>query len=348
MASIPVANIYYLLCYAWNEFAPRQMDHYAAEDFSDTLGLFSRQLIVGVRALHRQGLETGYVPVEESTSTPRGRILMAPSIRTMTAQPRRVYCAFDELSADIPSNQILKATLSRLLGEEAFELPIRRELRQSIALLANVRNIRLDARVFHEVRVHQNNRLYSFLLTICRFIFECMEAQDRPGEYRFREVDQDEKRMRRIFEKFVRNFFARRQGTFKVKSERMNWMATAEDGSDLGLLPTMNTDVSLRSPGRTIIIECKYTAALYQNRFLEDKLKSHHLYQLSAYLRNVENNREADRRAEGILLYPTVGRSLNQSFQLHGHRVSVRTLDLNQPWTMIEQQMLSLIRQQGE
>src|ERR1700732_3028908 len=181
MAVIPVANIYYLLCYAWDEFAPRQMDRYAAEDFPDTLHLFARQLVVGINALHRQGFETGYIPQEESTSTPRGRILMAQSIRAMTMQPKRVYCAFDEMSADIRSNQVLKATLSRLLGEETLEIPIRRELRRTIGLLANVSVIELSARVFHAVRVHQNNRLYSFLLTISSFLFECMEAKDRAG-----------------------------------------------------------------------------------------------------------------------------------------------------------------------
>ncbi len=344
MALIPVANIYYLLCYAWDEFAPRQIARYAAEDFPDTLHLFSRQLIAGLQALHRQGLETDYVPIEESTSAPHGRVLIAPSIRTLSTQPRRVYCAFDEMSADIRSNQILKATLNRLLGEETLESPIRREVRQTVGLLANVRSMELNSRVFHAVRLHQNNRLYSFLLTICRFLFECMEAQDLVGQYRFREVDQDEKRMRRVFEKFVRNFFVRRQSTFRdVRSERMDWLATAEDGSDLKLLPTMNTDVTLRSASRTIIIECKYTESLYQNRFLADKLKSSHLYQLSAYLRNLENNGATDRCAEGMLLYPTAGKSLAQAFWLHGHRVSIRTLDLNQPWTMIEQQMLSLI-----
>jgi 5-methylcytosine-specific restriction enzyme subunit McrC len=349
MAFIPVANIYYMLCYAWDEFAPLQIDRYAAEDFPDTLHLFSRQLIAGLGALHRQGFETDYIPLEESTSAPRGRILIAPSIRTMTRQPGKVYCAFDEMSADIRSNQILKATLHRLLGEGTLQIPIRKELRQTIGLLANVRAIELNARVFHDVRLHQNNRLYSFLLTISRFLFESMEAQDRAGEYRFRDVDRDEKRMRRIFEKFVRNFFVRRQSTFKdVKSERMDWFATAEGGSDLNLLPLMNTDVTLRSASRTIIIECKYTESLYQSRFLVEKLRSSHLYQLGAYLRNIENNGGADRKAEGILLYPTAGKSLEQSFRLHGHRVSIRTLDLNQPWTMIEEQLLSLIRSQRE
>lgn len=136
MASIPVANIYYLLCYAWNEFAPRQIERYAAEEFPDTLHLFSRQLIIGLQSLHRRGLETGYIPLEESTSTPRGRILMAPSIRMMTMQPGRLYCAFDEMSADTQSNRILKATLKRLIVVQEIEAPIRRELRQTSAFAA--------------------------------------------------------------------------------------------------------------------------------------------------------------------------------------------------------------------
>jgi 5-methylcytosine-specific restriction enzyme subunit McrC len=343
MSLVPVANIYYLLCYAWNEFAPRRIEQYAAENFPDTLHLFARQLIAGVNALHRQGLETGYIPLEETTSKPRGRILFAPSIRTMMTQPKKVYCAFDEMSADVRTNQILKATMNRLLGEQMLGAATRREVRDAARPLANVRDIELKARLFYEVRLHQNNRLYSFLLTICRFLFECMEAQDRAGHFCFREVDRDETRMRRIFEKFVRNFFARRQRTFRVKSERMAWFATAEDGSDLNLLPAMNTDVSLRSANRSIIIDCKYTESLYRSRFNAEKLRPAHLYQLSAYLRNVESNGGADRMAEGILLYPTIGKSLDQSYCIHGHRVSVRTLDLNQPWMAIEKQMLRLL-----
>ena len=97
MTSIPVANIYYLLCYAWDEFAPRQIDRFAAEKFPDTLHLFSRQLIIGIQSLHQRGLETGYIPLEGSTSAPRGRILIASSIRAMTTRPRKLYCTFDEM-----------------------------------------------------------------------------------------------------------------------------------------------------------------------------------------------------------------------------------------------------------
>ena len=124
----------------------------------------------------------------------------------------------------------------------------------------------------------------------------------------------------------------------------MNWSAIAAEGSDPNLLPEMSTDASLRSASRTIIVECKYTEKLFQSRFGAEKLRSEHLYQLCSYLRNLENNTaEADRIAEGLLLYPTAGRSLDVAYRLHGHWVRVRTLDLNLPWTAIENQMLELI-----
>jgi 5-methylcytosine-specific restriction enzyme subunit McrC len=340
---IPVANVYYRLCYAWDEFAPRQMYGVAPEEFPDTLHLFSHLLLVGLRALHHRGLETGYTPVEEATSTVRGRILFGQTIRLLTVQPKRLHCTFEEMSADILSNQILKATLTTLVGEQALDGRLRAELRKAPSLLPGVRDIELNARVFHRVRLHQNNRLYSFLINICRFFYESLEAQDRPGRYRFRDVDRDEKRMRRVFEKFVRNLFKRRQRVFEVTKERFDWFATAMEGSDFNWLPQMETDVTLRSEGRTIIVECKYTESLFQRRFFSDKLRSSHLYQLCAYLRNLEGNAEPDRSADGILLYPTAGVALDQSYLLHGHRVRVKAVDLNQPWTGIEREMLSLL-----
>jgi 5-methylcytosine-specific restriction enzyme subunit McrC len=341
--AIPIANIYYLLCYAWDEFVPRQLTNVAGEQFPDTLHLFSHLLVVGLRTLHRRGLEKGYVVTEQPTSIVRGRILIENTFRVRSRQPQQVFCAFDDLNANVLSNQILKATIRRILGEEHLRPVLRADLRRSCALLPGVSDIELNPRVFHEVRLHQNNRLYSFLIHICRFFYESLQALEQPGRYRFRDVDKDKKRMRRVFEKFVRNFFARRQRQFVVKSERMEWSAMALGISTPNLLPEMVTDVTLRSPDRTIIIECKYTESVYQRRFFADKLRSAHLYQISAYLRNLESRAAPDGVADGILLYPTAGVKLDQSYRLHNHRILIRTIDLNQPWPRIEDEMLALL-----
>jgi hypothetical protein len=88
----------------------------------------------------------------------------------------------------------------RLLGEETLKLRFRAELRQTLTLLFGVRRIELDDRVFHRVRLHQNNRLYVFLIDICRFFYEGLQPQERLGQYRFGDVDRDERRMRWVLE----------------------------------------------------------------------------------------------------------------------------------------------------
>jgi 5-methylcytosine-specific restriction enzyme subunit McrC len=341
--AIPIANIYYLLCYAWDEFAPRQMTEVNADLFPDSLHLFSHLLVAGVRTLHRRGLERGYVSTEEPTTTLRGRILIGKTIQIRVQQPQKAFCEFDDLSADILTNQILKATMTAILGTQDLRAKLRADVRQATRILSAVSNVELTTRSFHQVHLHQNNRLYSFLINICRFLFESLHAEERPGQYRFRDVDRDEKRMRRVFEKFVRNFFARRQSAFDVQKDRMKWEATSIDDSDLDLIPQMETDVTLRSADRTIVIECKYTDSLYQRRYFADKLRSAHLYQLSSYLRNLEKRSGPDCTAEGILLYPTAGTVFDQSYRLHNHRIRIKTVNLNQPWLEIENEMLTLL-----
>ena len=119
--AVPVQNIYYLLCYAWDEFAPKQLEKVAAEQFPDAVHLFARLLATGVRSLHQRGFETGYVTLEQATSSPRGRILIGETLRLVATQPSRVCCTFDEMSADVLTNQILKASLGQILETEGLD-----------------------------------------------------------------------------------------------------------------------------------------------------------------------------------------------------------------------------------
>jgi 5-methylcytosine-specific restriction enzyme subunit McrC len=334
---IPVHNLYYLLCYAWDEFAPKQLERVAKEEFSDALHLFASLLDSGIRSLHQRGLETGYVTFEQPTSAPRGRILMTQSIPLIVTQPGRVCCAYDEMSPDVLTNQILKATLKRILGTDGLPRNLRQSVRHTHRLLDQVSSIDLTPRVFYQVRLHQNNRLYGFLINVCRFLFDSLQPLERAGEYRFQDVLREPERLRRIYEKFVRNFYRRSQKAFTVKKDRMNWTGAPLDDSEFGLLPQMETDVTLRSRNRVIIIECKYTDSMYQRNYFAGKFRSPHLYQLAAYLRNLDDD------AEGILLYPTAGISVNQRYELQGHRLRIATVDLNKPWREIAESLLKLL-----
>ena len=60
MAEIPVANIYYLLCYAWDVLDERDsLADVDAQESTELLALFARVLNNGTRRLLRRGLDRG-------------------------------------------------------------------------------------------------------------------------------------------------------------------------------------------------------------------------------------------------------------------------------------------------
>jgi 5-methylcytosine-specific restriction enzyme subunit McrC len=105
----------------------------------------------------------------------------------------------------------------------------------------------------------------------------------------------------------------------------------------------MYTDASLRSPRRTVIIETKYYSETLHAHYERKTLRSGHLYQLFAYVKNLENRGEPDNRAEGILLYPAVHDRVKFETTIQGHRICARTVDLSQPWGDIRTELLAMI-----
>lgn len=144
--------------------------------------------------------------------------------------------------------------------------------------------------------------------------------------------------MAALYEAFVRNFY-RLHSDFKVKREDIHWSWIAADAVSAGLLPKMQTDISLSAGNRKIIIDCKYTPEATQQHYTAETLRSAHLYQLNAYLDNLSS----DPSCEAMLLYPTVDKALSASYTHKGHKISIRTINLNQPWQAIHDDLLRLV-----
>ena len=59
---IPILNIYYLLCYAWNKLEESGLVDVKTEDSTTLLDLFARVLISGTTHILKRGLDRGYIP----------------------------------------------------------------------------------------------------------------------------------------------------------------------------------------------------------------------------------------------------------------------------------------------
>ena len=102
-------------------------------------------------------------------------------------------------------------------------------------------------------------------------------------------------------------------------------------------------DISLTRHGEHLVVETKYYQEALESRFGKDRIRSGHLYQLFAYLRNLSAESGGAVRVRGMLLYPAVDNPLDSRFEIHGHEVSIMTVDLDQDWNHIRGRLLSCL-----
>jgi 5-methylcytosine-specific restriction enzyme subunit McrC len=341
---IPIENVYHLFCYAWNYFPSAPSTQVGDAEGPGVPTLLAKVLIAAVNDARRRGFPSGYVTEEVETPRIRGRILVNRSIVLGSLFRAAAVCQIDTFCQDTPLNRIVKDTLRRLVRMPILEPTVVADARTALKCFDQVQDSKVTRDLLYRIQIQPGNRIHFVLLSICRLLFEVMTPKEGEGHHRFSDVLDDEVSMARVFQQFVRTFYELElRGAFRVGSERLSWKAAAVDEEDLRLLPSMITDVTLSSPTRSIIVECKYYRRTLQQQFLSSTLHSSHVYQLFAYLRNVDPRDERFPR-EGILLYPCTGGELNLRFSLHGHPIRVRTLDLCQKWSAIKNDLLELVQ----
>ena len=335
---IPIQNIYFLLCYAWDKLEERDLVEVDPVGITELVDLFSRVLISGTNHLLKRGFDRNYVLHEEQTSRLKGKIRFDAVIKA-GAPTATLPCEFDELSYDVVHNRILKATARRLIGTDTISKENAEGLAALCRQLPEVRDVEVTSQIFGQVQLHRNNQFYEFLMKLCELIHDNLLVSERRGQSRFRDFTRDRRQMAVLFENFVRNFY-RRHTEYRVRREDIRWNLIARDPSAADLLPKMQTDISLEAEGRKIIIDCKYTPEATQMHYESESLRSEHLYQLHAYL---SNQPEQESRCEGMLLYPEFDKPIEAVFTGNGREISIWTINLHQPWVAIHDDLLRLV-----
>lgn len=339
--TIPIQNIYFLLCYAWDLLEPDKTVDVQMDGALSLADLYARLLTTGLNEILRRGVERQYVEHDEVIPGVRERILLAPTLRQHLLARGRTHCSFTLLDHDVLVNQILKAGLRTLLASPELGKNMREEARRLTQRLAGVSNLDLTPRAFRCVQLHHNQRNYRWLLNVCRLILETAVPSPASRGYRFPDFTRDEKVMDVLFQRFVFNFLRREQSSYVVRSLRLHWRFAGEP-EHLSRLPHMQTDVVLRSPTRTIVIDTKYYREPFAGRFQRKKIRAQHLYQIRTYMRSLEQ--KFGERVDGMLLYAAA----EEEFDLHFYEESRRTLrvtslNLNQPWQGVAQALRELV-----
>ena len=351
MNRIPILNVYYLLCYAWRHVQERDTKRLASlAGLSTVQHLLGKVLASGVNHLVRRGIDRGYVERREDLAGIRGKLAVSETAKRALRSRARAACDFEELSVDILPNRILRTSLHGLLSPRiTLDGAVRGEVRSAYRRLDGVSPTRLRRNTFGQVQLGGQRRVYHHLLSVCWLLYRSSVVDEETGRTAFRDFRRDKATMWRLFEDFVTGFYDREQQVYRVNPggrRRITWAdAHAEDAANRARIPVMEADVILESPERRIIMDTRYYKdALARGRGSgTGKLHSNNLYQLLAYLRNRQATRSDGARHEGILLYPQVEEPLRAEIRLEGFRIQVRTVNLDQDWRLVHDEMLGTI-----
>lgn len=344
--SVPIRNIYYLLCYAWGHVEESDLvDASALDEFTETQDLFGKLLAQGTFRLLRRGIDRSYREFTEEIPGIRGKLELGETIKRASLIRSRTVCTTAKLSRDVLHNRILRSSLDGLLSAGSLSDDVREDVAMAHRKLEGIGEIRLSRKAFSRVQIDRNMRIYRFLLGICRLIHESLLVDEKTGALRFSDFRNDDRRMWELFEDFVLEFYRRELDGYRVLGQkRIDWHdASAPEPSHLDRIPSMHADVILESPGHRVILDTKFYSEPFAGRFGAKKLYSENLYQLLAYLENRQGAKPHGPQHEGMLLYPTVDETVRVDVVLNGFRVQARSVDLNQPWHQVHEQMLDIL-----
>lgn len=344
--TVPIQNVYYLLCYAWGHAEERGLvDVSALEEFTEMQDLFGKILAEGTFRLLRRGIDRGYREFTEEIPGVRGKLEVGKTLKRASLTRSRTVCTFVDLSRDVLHNQILRSSLDALLGQLSLSDEVREDVSLAYRRLEGIETIRLSRQAFRRVQLDRNMRMYRFLLSVCRLVHESLLADRETGSQRFVDFREDDRRMWKLYEDFVLEFYRREQDRFRVLGQKkIEWHdAQAPEPSHLERVPGMHADVVLESLERRIILDTKFYSEPFAGRFGTRKLHSGNLYQLLTYLENREGAASEGPRHEGLLLYPTVDETVRVDVVLNGFRVQARSVDLDQPWGRVHEEMLEVL-----
>ena len=163
---IPIENIYYLLCYAWDKLDEADIVSVDKLDNKNILELLSRVLISGMSSLIRRGLDREYLDLYEESRSLRGKINFNATISKNLLQNAKIGCTFDELSHNVLHNQIIKSTIRKLIRCNDINKSLVSQLVVIYRKLSDIDEIRITRKVFKNVRLNRNNYYYDFLLLL--------------------------------------------------------------------------------------------------------------------------------------------------------------------------------------
>jgi len=338
---IPIHNLYYMLSYAFQVLNEQGYKNIATEQFQNTAELMAAILEKGIMVQLKRGLGREYIPQTEALSSLRGKIDIAESIKTQSMLREQLICTYDEFSVNNTMNRIIKSSVELLLSSNISK-QYKKKLKKLMVYFGEVDLIDLYT-INWNVQYNRNNQTYRMLISICYLVVKGLLQTQSDGSTKLMDF-LDEQRMCRLYEKFILEYYRKEfKNKITANASQISWQLDDEENS---MLPVMQSDIMLQCDDRVLIIDAKYYQHSTHVQFDKYMLHSGNLYQIFTYVKNKEYElRDKEHKVSGMLLYAKTDEDVypEQVYQMSGNQISVRTLDLNKPFTEIAEQLNAIV-----
>ena len=350
---IPVANIWYMLAYAFDALDAAGMRDLGSEDFDGPVDLLAAILARGLALQEKRGLARGYVERTGELAVLRGRVDVAATARGCAGTRRQLVCTYDEFEEDVFLNRAVKAACGVLLRSDLPEAR-RRELRRLLAPLGRVAEVDPRRIRWDEARLDRSTASYRLLLAVSRLVIEGALPDERGRGLRMEGLT--EPQLHALYERFLLRYFQREHAErVLATAPHVEW--ALDDGRPGQMLPEMRTDVTLRSRDggslgvpavRELIIDAKWYEHATQERWSKRTVHSANLYQIFTYVKNEEAclaATGAPHEVSGLLLYAKTDEEAQPAgdWLMSGNRICARALDLDCDFSQVRAQLDAIV-----
>lgn len=334
--TIYIKNIYYMLSYAFKVLNEKSYKKIEVENFESISELLSEILAIGVSKQIKQSLVKDYIEISETTSSIKGKINITDSINEQSFINGQLNCTYDEFSVNCYLNKILKSTFNLLIKSD-ISRKRKKKLKNLLMYFREVDLIDVNS-INWKIRFDRNNQTYKMLINICYLVINGLIHSEKVGDKKLMEFF-DNQQMSSLYEKFLLNYFKKEHPNILTHAPQIDWQI--DDGIDL-LLPKMKTDVTLEYQNKILIIDAKFYSQNTLKNYGKNIHNTSNLYQIFAYVKNKQIELQGnDVEISGMLLYARTTSEIqpDSDYVMSGNKISVKTLDLNQDFSLIKEQL---------
>jgi len=351
---IPIRNLFYMLCYAWNVLSIMDDIKVGDDEYDDAYNLLARVFSYGIGKLIRSGFHRAYVEQTDELSTLKGKVSIQASIDGMTMRKKKLVCLFDEYSPNDIFNQILKYTMESLLKNPAISASTKRDIRKQIIFFDGINSKAPTKENRQKLVFNRNNATYKLLINTAIMLYYGTVVNEDASQTTFKDFFREEQ-MHRVFELFILNFYDMHldRSVYKVHSTKISWQIEEDafdvwgDMFEVKVNPgDRRTDIVIENKKSKLqmIFDAKYYKQTFVNAYMGDgekSIRTGHLNQLRGYI--LDSDFEG--KKIGALLYPMVNSDLKKGmvFPIQDSPIIVKTINLDEDWREIENDLLGFM-----